>query len=144
MRSGIPPRPAPKVPYLLARLGVAALLAGCGAGTTPVAVTAPPVTVEPPVTAPQPAPAPAPTLFDQVRAIVALRCVACHSATPTMPGFSAAPRGIRFDTPEQIHADAQRIYYNVVTTEFMPYGNQTRMTPEERRVIAAWFEGGAK
>lgn len=123
-----------------ARLAAALLLAGCGAGSAPVAVVVPPpvvVVVEPP-------PPPAPTLFEQVQAIVVLRCVACHSVTPTMPGFNSAPRGVRFDTEQQIRADAQRIYTNVVTTEFMPYGNQTRMTPQERLVIAAWFEGGAK
>jgi uncharacterized membrane protein len=123
-----------------ALLGAAVLLAGCGAGSTPVAVVAPPLVVAPP---PVVVPAP-PTLFEQVQAIVVLRCVGCHSVTPTMPGFSSAPRGVRFDTEAQIRADAQRIYFNVVTTEFMPYGNQTKMTPQERLVIAAWFTGGAK
>ncbi|SFD35777.1 DUF4214 domain-containing protein [Massilia yuzhufengensis] len=81
--------------------------------------------------------------FPKVQAIVRARCVACHSATPTMPGFATAPRGIRFDTPEQIRTDAYRIYVNVVQTQFMPYGNQTNMTPAEREVVRAWYEGGA-
>jgi hypothetical protein len=123
----------------LAHLLAAVLLAGCGAGSAPLApapvvIEPPPVLVEPPVL----------TQFQQVQAIVVLRCVACHSVTPTMPGFSSAPRGVRLDTEQQIRADAQRIYFNVVTTEFMPYGNQTRMTPQERLVIAAWYTGGAK
>ncbi|MCD2514794.1 DUF4214 domain-containing protein [Massilia sp. G4R7] len=79
----------------------------------------------------------------KVNAIVGARCVACHSATPTMPGFASAPRGIRFDTPEQIRADAYRIYVNVVQTQFMPYGNQTKMTQAERDIVRAWYEGGA-
>lgn len=77
--------------------------------------------------------------FPKVQAIVRARCVACHSATPTMPGFFSAPRGIRFDTAEQIRADARRIYVNVVETQFMPYGNQTNMTLAERDVVAAWY-----
>lgn len=77
--------------------------------------------------------------FPKVQAIVRARCVACHSANPTMPGFQSAPRGIRFDTPEQIRADARRIYVNVVETQFMPYGNQTNMTLAERDVVAAWY-----
>lgn len=140
MKAATAARSAPGLVRLLARVGAVVLLAGCGAGGAQVAVTPPPVVIEPP----PPTPPPAATLFEQVHAIVRLRCVACHSASPTMPGFSSAPRGVRFDTAEQIRADAQRVYYNVVKTEFMPYGNQTKMTPEERLVIAAWFEGGAK
>jgi len=79
----------------------------------------------------------------KVQAIVRGRCVACHSAAPTMPGFASAPRGIRFDTPEQVRADAYRIYVNVVQTQFMPYGNQTGMTQAERDIVRAWYEGGA-
>lgn len=80
--------------------------------------------------------------FPKVAAIVRARCVACHSVAPTMRGFASAPRGIRFDTPEQIRADAYRIYVNVVQTQFMPYGNQTGMTHAEREVVRAWYEGG--
>jgi uncharacterized membrane protein len=142
MSAGALAHRAPAPGRWLARFGVAALLAGCGAGSAPVA-TAPPVVAPPPVVV-VPPPAPVLTLFEQVQAIVVLRCVACHSVTPTMPGFSSAPRGVRLDTEQQIRADAQRIYFNVVTTEFMPYGNQTKMTPQERLVIAAWYTGGAK
>lgn len=78
--------------------------------------------------------------FPKVEAIVRARCVACHSVSPTMRGFATAPRGIRFDTPEQIRADAYRIYVNVVQTQFMPYGNQTNMTDAERAVVRAWYE----
>ncbi len=78
--------------------------------------------------------------FPKVQAIVRARCVACHSATPTMRGFNTAPRGIRFDTADQIRADAYRIYVNVVQTQFMPYGNQTNMTQAERAVVRAWYE----
>lgn len=78
--------------------------------------------------------------FPKVQAIVRARCVACHSVTPTMRGFGSAPRGIRFDTADQIRADAYRIYVNVVQTQFMPYGNQTNMTQAERAVVRAWYE----
>jgi hypothetical protein len=83
-------------------------------------------------------------VFTQVEAIVRARCVACHSEHPTMPGFFTAPRNTRFDTPEQIRADATRIYVNVVQTEFMPYGNRTGMTSAERDIVRKWFESGAQ
>ncbi|MEW7848015.1 DUF4214 domain-containing protein [Massilia aurea] len=81
-------------------------------------------------------------VFSQVEAIVQTRCLGCHSVTPTMPGFATAPRGIRFDSADQIRADARRIYVNVVQTEFMPYGNRTAMTPAERALVRTWFELG--
>jgi hypothetical protein len=85
-----------------------------------------------------------PARFSQVQAIVRNRCVACHSVQPVMPGFFTAPRGIRFDTPEQVRADAARIYYNVVQTEFMPYGNRTGMSSAERSLVGAWYEEGTQ
>lgn len=117
------------------------LLAGCGGESYKESATMPVDTPSPVL--PVPTPPVVTTPFQQVQAIIAQRCVTCHSVTPTTAGFSVAPRGIRFDTPEQIRADARRIYYNVVTTEFMPYGNRTNMTPEERVVIGKWFENGA-
>lgn len=83
-----------------------------------------------------------PVPFATVQAVIERRCVTCHSATPATPGFAAATRGIRFDTAEQILADAQRIDVNV-RSEFMPYGNRTRMTQAERALIQAWFDSGA-
>lgn len=79
----------------------------------------------------------------QAHAVIVRRCVGCHSVTPALPGFATAPRGIRFDTVEQVKADARRIHINVVVTAFMPYGNRTHMTPAERQLIDVWFTSGA-
>lgn len=79
----------------------------------------------------------------EVMAIIKSRCVGCHSVTPTFPGFSQAPLGIRYDTSNQVRADAARIHTNVVKTQFMPYGNFTSMTEAERAVIDRWFKMGA-
>lgn len=88
--------------------------------------------------------APAPTSnFPAVQAIITQRCVGCHSATPTIPGFSPAPMGIMFDTSDEIHANADLIYQNAVATHFMPYLNRTGMTDAERATIGAWYTSGA-
>jgi mono/diheme cytochrome c family protein len=88
--------------------------------------------------------APAPTSnFPAVQTIINQRCVGCHSATPTIPGFSPAPLGIMFDTSEQIHANAEMIYQNAVQSHFMPYGNRTGMTDAERATVGAWYTSGA-
>ncbi|WP_186229158.1 urate hydroxylase PuuD [Burkholderia gladioli] len=76
-----------------------------------------------------------------IEPVLQQRCVACHSAKPTMMG--SAPAGVMFDTPEQIAQNAQRIYQQAVQLKAMPIGNVTHMTDDERTKIAAWFEAGA-
>jgi len=79
----------------------------------------------------------------QVQQVMALRCASCHAATPTQPGFAAAPGGIMLDTPERINALAQKIHQQVVLTKVMPPGNLTNITDNERAIIAVWFQNGA-
>jgi uncharacterized membrane protein len=69
--------------------------------------------------------------------------VGCHSAHPTIAGFSPAPLGIMFDTSAQIHAQAGLINTYAVETQFMPYGNMTHMTDAERAVLGQWYAAGA-
>ena len=81
--------------------------------------------------------APGKSDFSRVQGIVAQRCVSCHAATPTQPGFTVAPKGLMFDTPERILVNAAQIRLQVAT-RVMPIGNLTGMTEEERGVIAGW------
>ena len=78
----------------------------------------------------------------KVMAIVGARCVACHSAAPTMPGFPTAPAGLRLDTLEQLRAEAARIAFSV-QSHAMPYQNLTGMTQAERDIVRAWYADGA-
>jgi uncharacterized membrane protein len=80
--------------------------------------------------------------FARAHSIVEQRCVPCHSAHPTR--VSVAPKGIVFDTPEQIASQASLIQQFAVTTKVMPLGNVTGMTPAERAVLGAWIRQGAK
>jgi uncharacterized membrane protein len=75
------------------------------------------------------------------QAIIARRCVACHSAHPSFEGIAQAPKDIMFDSAEQIAAHAAEIYQQVSVTKAMPLGNVTQMTEEERARIAAWATG---
>src|SRR5439155_1083340 len=75
----------------------------------------------------------APVPFSAARAIVTQRCAACHSAHPSAAGFSAPPKGIAFDTPQQIQAKAQLILQQAVGQRTMPLGNVTHMTRGDRR-----------
>ncbi|TMM06795.1 MAG: urate hydroxylase PuuD [Actinobacteria bacterium] len=80
--------------------------------------------------------------FTRAQAIVQERCVPCHSAHPTK--VDVAPMGLVFDTPKQIHAQANLIEQVAVRTKVMPLGNQTGMTQAERDALGAWIEQGAK
>jgi uncharacterized membrane protein len=81
--------------------------------------------------------------FTQVKAIVDQRCVACHSAHPTQPGFATAPAGVMLDSPELVAQHAARIYQQTVQLKAMPLANLTNMTDAERAQVGAWFEAGA-
>jgi uncharacterized membrane protein len=80
--------------------------------------------------------------FAAARSIVAERCAGCHAAKPTL--VSAPPKGIAFDTPQQIQAQAQLILQQAVVARTMPLGNVTHMTPAERATLGSWIRQGAK
>jgi uncharacterized membrane protein len=84
-----------------------------------------------------------PASFVQVSSVIVQRCASCHSATPTQPGFAAAPKGIMFDMVAQITAQAALIHQQTVATRAMPIGNLTGMTDDERALIDSWFQSGA-
>jgi len=81
--------------------------------------------------------------FAQLKTVLDARCVACHATQPTQPGFAQPPKGIVLETPEQIGQNAAKIA-ETVANRYMPIGNLTQMTDEERALVAAWFAQGAK
>jgi len=81
--------------------------------------------------------------YPVIEAIVAQRCLPCHVARPTFPGYPAPPLGIVLDAPERVRDLAARIEMVAVTTRTMPLGNLTGMTDEERAVLARWIREGA-
>jgi uncharacterized membrane protein len=74
----------------------------------------------------------------QVVPIIQTRCTACHSSTPSDAHFKAPPKGIAFDTPEQIAQQAAQILRVAVLTKAMPLGNRTGMLDEERALVGRW------
>jgi uncharacterized membrane protein len=85
-----------------------------------------------------------PATFAEVQQIVQQRCHVCHSAHPTYPGFSQAPKGVMFDTPTQIAMLSQQIYAQAVKTHAMPLNNITRITEAERGALGAWIAAGSQ
>ena len=74
----------------------------------------------------------------EIAQIIDARCVACHASKPTQPGFAEAPLGLMLESMEQIHNNADRIAVTV-QTRYMPIGNLTAMTDQERSSIASWY-----
>lgn len=78
--------------------------------------------------------------FSQVISIVQERCSSCHASQPTQAGFAAPPKGIVYDTPEQIKIQIKLIHQQSVALKAMPIGNLTGMTDQERQSIGQWFQ----
>ena len=74
---------------------------------------------------------------DAIMAVVHERCTTCHAAQPTQAGFAAPPAGIILQTPEDIKTHKAKIV-TAVQTSYMPLGNITKMTDEERQQLVAY------
>jgi uncharacterized membrane protein len=83
----------------------------------------------------------APSLM-QVRTVLDARCIACHSAHPTL--VAAAPNGVLLDSDAGVRAAAPRIYQQVVQLKAMPLGNITHISDDERELVARWYRAGAR
>ncbi len=79
--------------------------------------------------------APMDPLLSQVSGIVQERCVMCHNA-------DLANKGVMLHTPELISQHQQQIYQQVVMLRAMPMNNATRITEDERGVLAKWYQAG--
>jgi uncharacterized membrane protein len=74
----------------------------------------------------------------EITHIVATRCLACHAAKPTQPGFAEPPLGLVLETPAQLKQHAQRIAVTV-QSRYMPIGNLTGMSDQERERVLVWY-----
>jgi uncharacterized membrane protein len=88
------------------------------------------------------APSPSPAMqFAVAQDIVARRCVPCHTAHPSQPGFAAAPNGVLLDTPADLLVRASLVAPQV-ESRTMPIGNLTGMTEPERTQLLDWIRRG--
>lgn len=74
----------------------------------------------------------------EVLKITEQHCTVCHSKTPTFPGFVAAPGGVVMDGISDI-VDSRSRMQTAVSTNYMPLGNVTGMTAQERALLLAWL-----
>lgn len=74
---------------------------------------------------------------DAIMAIVQERCSTCHAAQPTQAGFNAPPLGVILATPADLKTHKAKIVTSLQTS-YMPLGNITKMTDEERQQVIAY------
>lgn len=75
----------------------------------------------------------------KITGLIEQHCVQCHARSPEHAGFSAPPAGFAFDSWDAILGQKAQIQ-QVVASQYMPLGNMTNMSDEERDIIAAWEE----
>ena len=80
----------------------------------------------------------------QVLPIVHQRCTPCHAKVTTYEGIAVAQGGVYLETASQIKAESQRILKHAVLSHYMPLGNLTKITEEERALLGHWIRSGAQ
>ena len=71
--------------------------------------------------------------------IVTTHCVSCHARNPTHESFKEPPNNVALETVADLKRFAPQVHAQTVVNKAMPMGNQTVMTDDERRQIAAWI-----
>ena len=112
------PTDAPPAPAGEAVAGTAAVAPAAGAVAVPAAASA----------------------DDAIMGVVQAKCSVCHMAQPTQAGFNAPPAGIIIQTPADMKTYQAKIV-TAVQTGYMPLGNITKLTDEERAQIVAYASG---
>lgn len=70
--------------------------------------------------------------------IVTARCASCHALQPGQEGFVSAPAGVVLETEAQVLAMKDK-FIEVTQSRYMPLGNITQMTDEERSKLITWL-----
>jgi uncharacterized membrane protein len=77
-----------------------------------------------------------PVSYAEVRKVLDMRCVVCHNEVVNN-------KNVKLLTAEQVAANAQMLYQQVVLQRTMPFNNATQMTDAERALLGRWFNQGA-
>jgi uncharacterized membrane protein len=72
--------------------------------------------------------------------IVTTHCAGCHAVQPVNPAFNAPPAGIVLDNLDTLHRHRERVLAQAVTSQAMPLGNASGMTPTERSQLGQWLQ----
>ena len=76
---------------------------------------------------------------DQALHITHLRCAECHAAIPTSDMFKTPPAGIILEDEAHLLQYKDRMI-SALQTNYMPLGNITAMTDDERAQLLGWLQ----
>lgn len=74
----------------------------------------------------------------KITQLIQVHCTNCHAATPSQPGFAAAPAGLVIDSAAQLAAQKIRAL-PALHSGYMPLGNFNQMTELERKTLIDWL-----
>lgn len=77
---------------------------------------------------------------DEALKISQQRCASCHSPNPTQDGFTQPPLGIELDSVAKLRQHKTAVHRTSVSSHYMPLGNLTNMTAQERIILGQWIE----
>ncbi len=81
-----------------------------------------------------------PIISDQAATtIVNTHCTACHASNPSHPAFQAPPAGIELESLSLLAVHAAKVHQVAVDSHYMPLGNLTGMSEEERQQLGQWL-----
>ena len=81
--------------------------------------------------------------FVEINNIIKYRCGVCHAKNPTTAGIDSPPKGIVFDSVQDILKNLSIIQAQAVDSDAMPPGNMTGITQQEREKLLLWIQQGA-
>jgi uncharacterized membrane protein len=74
----------------------------------------------------------------KITQLIQVHCTNCHAATPSQPGFAAAPAGLIIDSATGLAAQKIRAL-PALQSGYMPLGNFHQMTELERKSLIDWL-----
>ena len=80
--------------------------------------------------------------FLEINNIIKYRCGVCHAKNPTFDGIESPPKGIVYDSPQDILKNLSLIQAQAIDSDAMPPGNMTGITQQEREKILLWIQQG--
>lgn len=76
---------------------------------------------------------------NHVKQLLAVHCANCHAREPAVAGFVSPAGGLVFETLDQFR-QSRRTAFIALTTGYMPLGNLTALSTEDRQLLLEWLQ----
>jgi uncharacterized membrane protein len=76
----------------------------------------------------------------EISSLVRQHCTTCHAREPAHAAFQAPPAGIVLEKLTDLQAHSSKVQQAAVRTHYMPLGNASGMTEQERIALGDWLK----